>query len=290
MPRIHLGVYMTSGRETSTAVTHALEAGYRGFDSAEWYANEKEAGSAIFKYISSPPSGRTKLERSDVWFTTKLKTNSSYDATRKAIKESIRKCGLGYLDLYLLHSPYGGKSRRLECWRAVEDAIEEGEVRAGGVSNFGVKHVRFASCREAEIVIVLTGPLRQLQELLDAKPKIIPAVNQIEVHPFNTRSDITSFCREHDIVVEAYAPLARALRMRHPKIVELSKKYQCEPAQLMVRWSLQKGYVPLPKSVKKERIVSNAKVEGFDIEEKDMKVLDGLDEYLVTDWDPTDAD
>lgn len=269
MPRIHLGVYMTSGRETSTAATHALEAGYRGFDSAEWYANEKEVGLAILKYISSPPSGQAKLERSDVWFTTKLKTNSSYDATRKAIKESIRKCGLGYLDLYLLHSPYGGKSRRLECWRAVEDAIEEGEVRAGGVSNFGVKH---------------------LQELLHSKPKIIPAVNQIEVHPFNTRTDITSFCREHNIVVEAYAPLARALRMKHPKIVELSKKYQCEPGQLLVRWSLQKGYVPLPKSVKKPRIVSNAQVEGFDIEEGDMKVLDGLDEYLVTDWDPTDAD
>ena len=287
MPRIHLGVYMTSGRETSTAVTHALDAGYRGFDSAEWYANEKEVGSAITKYISSHSSGATKLDRSDIWFTTKLKTNSGYDATRKAIKESIRKCGLGYLDLYLLHSPYGGRSRRLECWRAVEDAIEEGEVRAGGVSNFGVKHVRFVSSR---IGVVLMGPLRQLQELLDSKPKIIPAVNQIEVHPFNTRTDITSFCREHNIVVEAYAPLARALRMKHPKIVELSKKYQCEPAQLLVRWSLQKGYVPLPKSVKKARIVSNAQVEGFDIEEKDMKVLDGLDEYLVTDWDPTDAD
>jgi diketogulonate reductase-like aldo/keto reductase len=136
MPRIHLGVYLTSGRETSTAVTYALEAGYRGIDSAEWYANEREVGSAVLKYVSS-----RSVKREDIWFTTKLKTNSSYDATRKAIKESIRKSGLGYLDLYLLHSPYGGKKRRLECWRAVEDAIEEGEVRAGGVSNFGVKHV-----------------------------------------------------------------------------------------------------------------------------------------------------
>jgi diketogulonate reductase-like aldo/keto reductase len=290
MPRIHLGVYMTSGRETSTAVNHALDAGYRGFDSAEWYANEKEVGSTITKYISSHSSEQTKLDRSDIWFTTKLKTNSGYDATRKAIKESIRKCGLGYLDFYLLHSPYGGKSRRLECWRAVEDAIEEGEVRAGGVSNFGVKHVRFGYFLELEKQFVLMIPLRQLEELLDSKPKTIPAVNQIEVHPFNTRTDITSFCREHDIVVEAYAPLARAMRMRHPKIVELSKKYECEPAQLLVRWSLQKGYVPLPKSVKKARIISNAQVEGFDIGERDMKILDGLDEYLVTDWDPTDAD
>ena len=129
-----------------------------------------------------------------------------------------------------------------------------------------------------------------MQELLDSKPRIVPAVNQIEVHPFNTRLDITSFCQANGIVVEAYAPLARAMRMRHPKIVELSRKYGCSPAQLLVRWSLQKGYVPLPKSVKKERIVENAKVEGFSIEESDVKAMDGLDEYLVTDWDPTDAD
>jgi diketogulonate reductase-like aldo/keto reductase len=129
-----------------------------------------------------------------------------------------------------------------------------------------------------------------LQELLDSNPRVVPAVNQIEVHPFNTRTDITSFCQQNGIVVEAYAALARAMRMRHPKIVELSRKYGCSPAQLLVRWSLQKGYVPLPKSVKKERIAENAKVEGFNIEESDVKAMDGLDEYLVTDWDPTDAD
>jgi diketogulonate reductase-like aldo/keto reductase len=129
-----------------------------------------------------------------------------------------------------------------------------------------------------------------LQELIDSKPKILPAVNQIEVHPFNTRTDITSFCAQHDIVVEAYAPLARALRMKHPKVVELSKRYACTPAQLLIRWSLQHGYVPLPKSVTKERIVANGKVDGFEIGGEDMKTMDGLDEYLVTDWDPTDAD
>jgi diketogulonate reductase-like aldo/keto reductase len=131
---------MTSGRETSNAVTQALENGYRAIDSAEWYANEKEVGTAITKFLSSSANS-SSLKREDIWFTTKLKTNSSYDATRKAVKESIRKSGLGYIDLYLLHSPYGGKSRRLECWRAVEDAIEDGEIRAGGVSNYGVKHV-----------------------------------------------------------------------------------------------------------------------------------------------------
>ncbi|PMD29224.1 Aldo/keto reductase [Hyaloscypha variabilis F] len=295
MPRIHLGVYMTSGNETSKAVTHALEAGYRGFDSAEWYANEREVGSAITSYLSSSANKDIRLRREDIWFTTKLKTNSSYDATRKAIKRSLQRSGLEYLDLYLLHSPYGGREKRRECWRAVEDAIEEGVVRCGGVSNFGVRHVSFPQYSPScSITLQWIGGILtmilQLQELLDSKPRIVPAVNQIEVHPFNTQEAITSFCHEHNIVIEAYAPLARALRMRHPKIVELSKKYNCEPAQLLVRWSLQKGYVPLPKSVQKGRIVSNAKVEGFEIEEEDMKVLDGLDEHLVTDWDPTDAD
>jgi len=142
MPLIHLGVYCTSGRETSTAVTHALRAGYLAIDSAEWYANEKEVGSSILRHLSSPENTRG-LKREDIWFTTKLKTNKGYEDTRSKIRQSIKECGLGYLDLYLLHSPYGGRERRLECWRAVEDAIDEGEVRTGGVSNFGVKHVSF---------------------------------------------------------------------------------------------------------------------------------------------------
>jgi diketogulonate reductase-like aldo/keto reductase len=110
------------------------------------------------------------------------------------------------------------------------------------------------------------------------------------VHPFNTRTSITSFCQKHGIIVEAYAPLARALRMTHPAIASLSKKYGCTPAQLMIRWSLQHGFVPLPKSVSEKRIQENAEVGGFEIEQEDMKTMDGLDEYLVTDWDPVDTD
>lgn len=122
----------------------------------------------------------------------------------------------------------------------------------------------------------------QIDELLASNPRIKPAVNQIEVHPFNTRTNITSHCQSNDIVVEAYAPLARALRMKHPTIVELSKKYGCTSGQLLVRWSLQHGFVPLPKSVKKERIRENADIGFFQIETGDMERMDGLDEYLVT--------
>ncbi|KAF2085906.1 alcohol dehydrogenase [Saccharata proteae CBS 121410] len=268
MPQIHLGVYMMHGKETSHAVRYALEAGYRAVDSAQMYHNEREVGEAIKAFLASDANG-AGLKREDVHYTTKLASNSTdYEVTRRSIKQSLKECGLGYIDLFLLHSPYGGQTARLQSWKAVEDAIDEGEIKTGGVSNFGVKH---------------------LQELLASKPRIPPAVNQIEVHPFNTRSDITSFCQQNNIVVEAYAPLVRALRMKHPTIVSLSKKYGCTPGQLLVRWSLQHGYVPLPKSVKKERIIENAEVGGFEIDEKDMKTMDGLDEYLVTDWDPTDC-
>ncbi|EUC44918.1 hypothetical protein COCMIDRAFT_5776 [Bipolaris oryzae ATCC 44560] len=267
MPTIQLGVYLTSGKETYQAVRWALEAGYRGVDSAQMYHNERETGKAISDFLQSEANVHS-LKREDLHFTSKLASNSAYETARKAIKRSVKKAGLGYIDLFLLHSPYGGKQARLDSWRAVEDAIDDGEVRIGGVSNYGVKH---------------------LQELLDSNPRIAPAVNQIEVHPFNTRKDITSFCQQHNIVVEAYAPLVRALRMKHPTIVSLANKYSCTPAQLLVRWSLQHGYVTLPKSVKKERIVENAQVGGFEIEAADVEAMDALDEYLVTDWDPTDC-
>jgi diketogulonate reductase-like aldo/keto reductase len=282
MPRIHLGVYQASGRQVKDAVKWALQAGYRAVDSAEVYGNEKEAGIAILNFLKSESS----LSRKDIWFTTKLWNNTSYNATRASITNSIQRSGLGYLDLYLLHSPYPGKDKRLECWRAIEDAILAGEVRAGGVSNWSVKHV-IHSC---SVPPKRTNCRLKLRELLDSKPRIVPAVNQIEVHPFNTRTDITTFCQENGIVVEAYAPLARALRMKNPTIVRLSTKYKVSPAQLLVRWSLQKGYVPLPKSVHEERIITNTQVDDFIIHDDDVATLDGLDEYLVTDWDPTTAD
>ncbi|PIA93907.1 putative oxidoreductase [Cercospora beticola] len=265
IPSIHLGVYLMSGKEASQAVGHALDAGYRAVDSAQMYHNEREVGNAIQNWLKSHP----EVKREDMHYTTKLASNSDYERARKSITKSVKECGLGYIDLFLLHSPYGGKQARLESWRAVEDAIEAGEVRSGGVSNYGEKHI---------------------DELLSSKPRILPTVNQIEVHPFNTRSALTQYCAKNNIVVEAYAPLARALRMKHPVIVELAKKYGCTSGQLMVRWSLQHGYVPLPKSVRKERIVENAQVEQLEISEQDMQRMDELDEYLVTDWDPLDAD
>lgn len=146
MPRIMLGVYLMSGKEASSAVSHALDAGYRGFDSAQMYHNEKDVGTSILRYLEKHPD----LKREDIHFTSKLASNSDYDTARRSIKSSVKECGLGYIDLFLLHSPYGGKQKRLESWRAVEDAVKDGEVRIGGVSNFGIKHVSVSSIKDID--------------------------------------------------------------------------------------------------------------------------------------------
>ena len=262
IPAIHLGLYLTTGTEAAKSTKWALEAGYRGFDSAQMYGNEADTGKSILQFLSSP-ANTAGLKREDIHYTSKLSSNSSYDAARKSITTSVKTCGLGYIDLFLLHSPYGGKQARLESWRAVEDAVEAGEVKIGGVSNFGVRH---------------------LQELVDSKPKTLPAVNQIEVHPFNTRTAIVDECRKHNIVVKAYAPLVRAQRMRHPLVKKLANKYSVDPGQVLVRWSVQHGFVALPKSARKDRIKVNGDVEGFELTKEEMGELDACDEYLVTDW------
>ncbi|ROT36179.1 aldo-keto reductase family 1 member E1 [Sodiomyces alkalinus F11] len=269
IPQIQLGLYMMSGREATTSVRWALEAGYRGFDCAQVYHNEREAGRAIRGFLDDKNANKDGLKREDVFYTTKLASNStSYEEVRRSIRGSVEVSGLGYVDLFLLHSPYGGREARLTSWRAVEDAIAEGQVRMGGVSNFGVRHV---------------------EELMGSGPRIGPVVNQIEVHPFNTQAGIRETCARFGIVVEAYAPLARGMRMRHPVVVGLAGKYACSPAQLLVRWSLQHNFVTLPKTSRKERLDENADVGGFEISAEDMVKMDRLDENLVTDWDPTDA-
>ncbi|KAI0175958.1 aldo-keto reductase family 1 member E1 [Hypoxylon sp. FL1284] len=268
MPQIHLGLYQMSGREARSSVRWALASGYRGFDSAQMYRNEREAGQGIRDFLHSQENTE-RLTRKDLFYTTKLLSNStSYDAVRRSIRQSIQACGLGYIDLFLLHSPIGGPEARIATWRAVEDAIDAGEIRSGGVSNFGVRHI---------------------EELMASEPRIKPAVNQIELHPFNTQKQIRAVCAKYGITIEAYSPLAQAQRMKHPEILALAKKYSCTPAQLMIRWSLQNGFVPLPKSTKRERLLENANIGWFEISDADMKELEGLHEGLVSDWNPTDA-
>ncbi|KAI8980146.1 Aldo/keto reductase [Trametes punicea] len=262
IPIMGFGTYEMEGEEAYRPVRWALEAGYRHIDSAEWYYNEAECGRAIKDFCAA-----TGTPREEIFFTTKLKNNHGYDAAKASVRKSLKACGLNYIDLYLIHSPIGGRQKRAESWKAAMDAKAEGLVRSIGVSNYGVRH---------------------LQEMVDAGVEL-PTVNQIDLHPFMTRQEIVAFCREHDIALEAWGPLVRGLRFRHPTIVALAEKYNKEPSHILLRYSLQKGYIPLPKSSSKQRIQSNLQVFDFELTDKEIAELDALDEYLITDWDPTNT-
>ncbi|EIN03970.1 aldo-keto reductase [Punctularia strigosozonata HHB-11173 SS5] len=263
IPVLGFGTYELDGKAAYDAVTWALEAGYRHIDSAAWYENEREVGQAIQDFCSS-----TGTPRSAIFYTTKLKLNNGYANVRKAIDRSLSECGLEYIDLYLIHGPLGGPQMRKESWRACIDAKKEGKLRSIGISTFGVGHMK---------------------ELLSEPGVEVPVCTQIDLHPFMTRTDVVAFCKEHDIKLEAWAPLVRGLRFDHPSIVSFARKYSKQPAQVLIRWSLQKGFIPIPKSASKHRITSNADVFDFELTEEDMAHLDSLDEYLVTDWDPTNC-
>ncbi|KAG6909855.1 hypothetical protein DXG01_014883 [Tephrocybe rancida] len=262
IPILGFGTYEMDGDEAYEGVTWALEAGYRHVDSAAWYENEAAVGRAILDFLA-----KHALPRSAVFYTTKLKLNAGFAAALAAIRASVDACGLGYVDLYLVHGPLGGSQMRKESWRACVQAKKEGLVRSIGISTFGVRHMK---------------------EILEMGTEV-PAVHQIDLHPFMGRHEIVRLSREHGMLLEAWAPLVRGLRFEHPVIAALAKKYSKEPAQVLLRYSLQKGYVPLPKSASHKRIVSNAQIFNFALESGEVETLDALDEALVTDWDPTEC-
>ncbi|GAA5863119.1 hypothetical protein JCM1840_002476 [Sporobolomyces johnsonii] len=259
--RFGLGVYVTEpGQETYNAVMWALEAGYRHIDGAEWYENEADCGRAINDFIA-----KSGTPRSEICFTTKLMHNRTDPAwVEHCVDVSLKKAGLDYIDLYLIHDPNGGPNVRAKMWEGCCLVKDTGKVRSIGVSNFGVKH---------------------LEQLLATKPKYVPAVNQIDLHPFMTRNELVDYCHAKGIVLEAWAPLVRGERFKHPVVVELAKKYGKTPAQILIRYGLDRGFIVIPKSTKKERIVDNANVFDFKLEKADIDRLTSLDEFLITDWE-----
>jgi diketogulonate reductase-like aldo/keto reductase len=250
-----------AGNETYEAVTTALKLGYRSIDCAEWYENEEECGRAIRDFCQ-----QNNVPRQEIYYTTKLMLNADIAHARVAIRESLRKSGLEYIDLYLVHGPHPGKEERLASWKACEEAKEEGIVKSIGVSNYGNHH---------------------LQEIFDSNPKYMPVINQLALNPFMTHSDLVQFNKEHKIVLEAWAPLARGEKMDHETLVTLARKHNKSTAQILIRYSLQKDFVCIPKSVKKERMIENLNVFDFALSVDEMAELDALDCYLVQDWDPT---
>ncbi|KAK9455472.1 NADP-dependent oxidoreductase domain-containing protein [Dipodascopsis uninucleata] len=262
MPVLGFGVYMAHGEDVINSVYHALKTGYRHIDSATLYENEREVGIAIKKWIED-----TGGKREDVFYTTKIwDTDQGYKNAKKAINWSLRECDLGYIDLYLIHSPYPGRDMRLETWKAMEEAVAEGKIKSIGVSNYGIKHLKE----------------------LEKNAKIQPAVNQLEIHPFLVRSELVDYCQNHNIVVEAFCPITRGQKFKDPRVQAVVAKHNKTPAQVLLRWSLQRGLVPLPKSTKPERIEENADLFDFELDDDDMKSLT-TDEYYVIDWDPTNT-
>jgi len=265
IPVVGLGVYQSGpGQETYSAVLTALQNGYRHIDSAALYKNEADVGRAV------KDSG---VPRDEIFITTKLWAmggargeQRAYDYAISSAEQSLSRLGT-YADLYLIHSPHGGPAVRMEYWRAMEDLKAKGLVKSIGVSNYGVHH---------------------LKELFESPAlRVPPAVNQVEIHPFLRRDDITGYCESKGVVVEAYSPLAKARRLDHPAVVRTAAEVERTPAQVLIRWGMQKGYVVLPKSVTAERIVSNAKVFDFELNKSQMSALDGLDAQMCTGWNPT---
>ena len=255
MPQLGLGVWKAAPAETIQAVKWALAAGYRHIDTAWIYGNETEVGQALRE---------SDVNREDVFVTTKLWRDRHGDP-EPAFQESLYRLGLEYVDLYLSHFP--AKDTRIPAYKSLEKILASGRAKAIGVSNYTIRH---------------------LQELLH-QTDVVPAVNQVEIHPFLAQPELVAFCHERQIRIEAYSPLAHAKRLEDPTLVELAQKYQKSPAQVMIRWCVQQGFVVIPKSVKQHRIVENSQVFDFEIASADMQRLDQLDCDFRTCWDPTDA-
>ncbi len=252
IPRLGLGVYQSPpGEITLRAVRYALKIGYRHIDTAELYGNESDVDRAVQE------SG---IRRDDVFITTKVwNSHQGYDSTLYACEGSLRRLGLSYVDLYLIHWPVQGLGD--ETWKAMIKLLHQGKARAIGVSNYSIREL--------------------VNELLD-KSDIVPAVNQVEFHPFLYQQELLRFCKNNNIQLEAYSPLTRAKRLNQSNIIEMAKKYGKAPSQILIRWSLQHDVVVIPRSIHESRIKENSQVFDFHVEPEDMKLLDSLNENLRT--------
>ncbi|GED32144.1 aldo/keto reductase [Brevibacillus centrosporus] len=244
MPWLGLGVWKAKdGEEVTGAVRSAIESGYRSIDTAAVYGNEVGVGEGI---------RQAGIDRDQLFITTKVwNADQGYDSTLKAFDESVKRLGIETLDLYLIHWPVKGKY--VETWRALEKLYRDGYVRAIGVSNFHTHHLE---------------DLRQNSE-------IIPAVNQVEFHPLLTQKELLAYCQENGIQMEAWSPLMQG-NLDHPLLVELGQKYGKSPAQIIIRWDLEKKVVTIPKSITPARIAQNADVFDFSLSAEDVEKINAL--------------
>lgn len=246
MPKLGFGLFRVAPGETEASVAMAIEAGYRSLDTAAYYENEAETGRAVKK------SG---IPRQEFFITTKLwNIDQGYDKGMRAFEKSLKALDMDYVDLYLIHWPGQNDKRRHETWRALEEIYKSGRAKAIGVSNFNISH---------------------LDKLIDVSDTM-PAVNQVELHPWYSHLPLREYCAEKDIVVEAWGPIFHGHLNEEPGILPVAKKHGKTAAQVVLRWHWQNGVVAIPKSVHRERIFENASIFDFELDEVDMIAIDAL--------------
>lgn len=260
IPQVGFGVWQVPSEATAKAVRTAFEAGYRSIDTAAAYGNEAGVGEAIRS---------CGLSRDELFITTKLwNVDQGYDSTLRAFDTSLAALGVDYLDLYLIHWPLPKRAKYVDSWRALEKLYAQDRVRAIGVSNFHEPHLR---------------------RLLD-ETSIVPAVNQIELHPNLQQVALREFHARHAIVTEAWSPLARGSLLADQTVTALAAKYGKSSAQIILRWHLQLGTVVIPKSVTPSRIADNIDIFDFELADDDMTVIGELDNGSRVGPDPDTFD
>jgi diketogulonate reductase-like aldo/keto reductase len=256
MPQIGFGVFRVPEDETRRAVLTAVEAGYRSIDTASLYGNEAAVGRAV---------ADCGVPREELFVTTKLwNDDQGYASAFRAFAASMERLGLDYVDLYLIHWPVPAKGAYVETWRALEEIYASGRARAIGVSNFQPWHLR---------------------PILD-RGDVVPAVNQVELHPGLQQQQVREFDREHGIVTEAWSPLARGDVLADPVVTGLAGRYGKTPAQIVLRWHIELGNVVIPKSVTPARIAENIDIFDFSLSDADVAAIGALDRGLRTGPDP----
>ena len=255
IPVLGLGVFKSQeGDETYNAVKYAIEAGYKHIDTAAVYGNERSVGRGI------KDSG---IKREDIFITTKLWNENQRQGNQyEAFEESLEKLGVDYVDLYLIHWPVKGKY--VESWKILEKIYKEGRARAIGVSNFHIHHL----------------------EDVFAVSDLIPAVNQVECHPWLTQVELVDYCQSKGIIFEPWSPLGAGQLIDNDMLNSIAQKYNKSTAQLILKWGLQRGFINIPKSVHKDRIIQNSEIFDFTITDEDMAQIFTLNIGKRTGGDP----
>ncbi|MEF2966034.1 aldo/keto reductase [Paenibacillus sp. M1] len=259
MPWFGLGVFKAKeGEEVIRAVKAAIRAGYRSIDTAAAYNNEEGVGQAVREAMEE-----NGLTRDQLFITSKVwNSMQGYDTTLEAFETSLAKLNLEYIDLFLVHWPVKGKYK--DTWRALEKVYKEGKVRAIGVSNFQIHH---------------------LEDLL-GEATVVPAVNQVELHPQLTQKELLKFAKGKGIRLEAWSPLGQGNLLTNDTLVSIGKKYGKTAAQVILRWDLQVGVITIPKSVTESRIIENADIFDFELSAEDIAAIDGLNQNKRFGSDP----